>query len=87
MYNYLAVIINFLIDVFSPKLHWTDEQELFKGRFTPFFISLVQTAVFGIITLVLWNTNIKNVYLIMLILLIAVGALTDIAKTYLRKKK
>ncbi|WP_339285903.1 hypothetical protein [Oceanobacillus sp. FSL K6-3682] len=86
LYNYLAVIINFLIDVFSPKLHWTDEQELFKGRFTPFFISLVQTAVFGIITLVLWNTNIKNVYLIMLILLIAVGALSDIAKTYLRKK-
>ncbi|MCT1903165.1 putative ABC transporter permease subunit [Oceanobacillus sojae] len=86
LYNWLAVMINFLIDVFSPKLHWTDEQELFKGRFTPLFISLVQTAFFGIITLVLWNTNMENVYLIMLILVIAVAGLTDIAKTYLKKK-
>ncbi|GGP09505.1 ABC transporter permease [Oceanobacillus neutriphilus] len=86
LYNCLAVIINFLIDVYSPKLHWTDEQELFKGRFTPLFISLGQTAFFGIITLILWNTNMENVYLIMLILLIAVAGLTDIAKTYLKKK-
>lgn len=86
LYNWLAVVINFFIDVYHPKLHWTDEQELFKGRFIPFFISLGQIALFGIITIILWNMNITNVYLIMLILLLLTFIVTDIAHVYLRKK-
>ncbi|WP_193064754.1 putative ABC transporter permease subunit [Oceanobacillus oncorhynchi] len=86
LYNWLAVVINFFIDVYHPKLHWTDEQELFKGRFIPFFISLGQIALFGMITIILWNMNITNVYLIMLILLLSTFIVTDIAHIYLRKK-
>lgn len=85
LYNWLTVIINFIVDIRSPKLHWTDEQELFKGRFTPFFISVAQTAFFGVLTAGLWHTN-MNVYLIMFLLLIIVLSLTVIMHWYLRKK-
>ncbi|WP_052400838.1 putative ABC transporter permease subunit [Oceanobacillus jeddahense] len=86
LYNWLAVMINFIIDIQIPKLHWTDEQELFKGRFIPFFISLAQIAFFGILTIILWNTNITGVYPVMFIMLMVTLAVTISAQAYSRKK-
>ncbi|WP_080874046.1 putative ABC transporter permease subunit [Oceanobacillus timonensis] len=86
LYNWLSVMIHFIVDVQNPKLHWTDEQELFKGRFIPFFISLAQVAFFGIITIILWNMQINGVYLILFILLMVTLIATALTQTYLRKK-
>ncbi|MFD1065770.1 putative ABC transporter permease subunit [Oceanobacillus locisalsi] len=86
LYNWLAVMINFIVDIQNPKLHWTDEQELFKGRFIPFFIFLGQVALFGIITILLWNTAITSAYMMLFTLLVVILLITIFTQNYLRKK-
>ncbi|GIO21600.1 ABC transporter permease [Oceanobacillus sp. J11TS1] len=86
VYNWLSTMINFMIDLYHPKLHWTDEQELFKGRYILFLLSLAQTAIFGILTIIIWKANITSFYPTVLILGSIMLILTCIVQGYLSKK-
>lgn len=66
--NWFSSCTGIILDMNQPKLNWTDEQELFKNRFVPFFGFLMQVVIFGLVTIVLWNINVSNVYLLAIIL-------------------
>ncbi|WP_067730960.1 putative ABC transporter permease subunit [Oceanobacillus damuensis] len=58
------------LDLLKPKLNWTDEQELFKGRFIGFIGFLIQAGILGIFTWFLWRSDaVENLYATSLILL------------------
>ncbi|MFQ3543727.1 ABC transporter permease [Halobacillus rhizosphaerae] len=46
-----------ILDLSNPKLNWTDEREVFKGRVIGLAAMAVQAAVFGISILILWNVD------------------------------
>ncbi|MGJ9459294.1 putative ABC transporter permease subunit [Oceanobacillus sp. CF4.6] len=60
------------LDLMQPKLYWTDEQELFKGRFIGLIGFLIEAGIIGIITIILWKTDaIQNVYVNSVILFVS----------------
>lgn len=46
--------IGLLLDFHHPKLNWTDEREVFKGRMIGLFAIAVEALVFGALLLLLW---------------------------------
>ncbi|WP_249870201.1 putative ABC transporter permease subunit [Oceanobacillus saliphilus] len=68
--SWLASSVGTYLDLLKPKLDWTDEQELFKGRLIGLIAFLFEGGLFGIITFVLWRTErIQTMYGISIILL------------------
>ncbi|KHE72936.1 ABC transporter permease [Halobacillus sp. BBL2006] len=55
--SWITSILGLLIDLYQPKLNWTDEREVFKGRFIGFFALAIEALVFGIAIFTLWNIN------------------------------
>ncbi|MFS0752272.1 putative ABC transporter permease subunit [Oceanobacillus sp. 1P07AA] len=84
--NWFSSCIGIILDMNQPKLNWTDEQELFKNRFVPFFGFLMQGVIFGLITIVLWNIDVSNVYLLAVILFAVISLGVFLAHRYMYKR-
>ncbi|TGB05339.1 putative ABC transporter permease subunit [Halobacillus salinus] len=52
--SWITSIIGFLLDFHQPKLNWTDEREVFKGRMIGFFALAAEALVFGLLLILLW---------------------------------
>ncbi len=68
-----------MIDLYSPKLNWTDEREVFKGRFIGIVPLALEATVFGVIILVLWNSGLEGIWsvtgvLLTILILISVSS-------------
>ncbi|MGP4069828.1 putative ABC transporter permease subunit [Halobacillus sp. B29] len=55
--NWVTSIGGLIIDLYSPKLDWTDEREVFKGRFIGLAMLAIEATVFGTLILILWNVS------------------------------
>ncbi|MGI8317077.1 putative ABC transporter permease subunit [Halobacillus mangrovi] len=66
--SWVTSIIGLLIDLYQPKLNWTDEREVFKGRFIGLFAIAIEAVVFGSVILVLWNIGLNGLWTISSIL-------------------
>ncbi|MGP4076475.1 putative ABC transporter permease subunit [Halobacillus sp. K22] len=55
--NWITSIGGLIIDLYSPKLDWTDEREVFKGRFIGLVMLAIEVTVFGTLILILWNVS------------------------------
>lgn len=84
--NWFSSCIGIILDMNQPKLNWTDEQELFKNRFVPFFGFLMQVVIFGLITIVLWSIDLSNIYLLAVILFAVVLLGIFLAHRYMYKR-
>ncbi|MFC4024557.1 hypothetical protein ACFOUV_12190 [Oceanobacillus longus] len=75
------------LDLMQPKLYWTDEQELFKGRFIGLIGFLMEAGIVGIITIILWSTDaIQNVYVTSVILFVSLLICIFIINKLLHRK-
>lgn len=52
--SWVTSVIGLLLDLYQPKLNWTDEREVFKGRMIGLFAIGIEVMVFGILLLILW---------------------------------
>ncbi|MBT2599177.1 hypothetical protein J7E18_09455 [Oceanobacillus sp. ISL-73] len=84
--NWFSSCIGLILDMNQPKLNWTDEQELFKNRFIPFFGFLMQVVIFGLIIIILWYIEVSNVYLLAVILFAVISIGIFLAHRYMYKK-
>lgn len=69
--------IGTLLDLWSPIINWTDEQEVFKGRFLGLGALAIEVATMGLLTFFLWRLPVLENLLttavaLMIILLIAI---------------
>ncbi len=55
--NWLTSIIGTILDLYTPNLHWTDEREVFKGRFIGLLALAVEVVIFAPLILILWNAD------------------------------
>ncbi|ARI78150.1 putative ABC transporter permease subunit [Halobacillus mangrovi] len=67
--SWVTSIIGLLIDLYQPKLNWTDEREVFKGRFIGLLAIAIEAVVFGSAILALWNMGLNGLWTISSILL------------------
>ncbi|WJE16740.1 ABC transporter permease [Halobacillus sp. ACCC02827] len=79
--SWLAGIGGMLIDLYSPKLNWTDEREVFKGRFITIVPLAVEAVLFGLFIFFLWHSSLEGLWMTtgivfaFLLLLITLGHL------------
>ncbi|WP_027956579.1 putative ABC transporter permease subunit [Halobacillus kuroshimensis] len=55
--SWIASAAGVMVDLYSPKLDWTDEREVFKGRFIGIVPLAIEALVFGVILVIVWNIN------------------------------
>ncbi|RWZ55266.1 ABC transporter permease [Halobacillus fulvus] len=66
-----------LIDLYQPKLNWTDEREVFKGRFAGLVVFAIEAVIFGGAIGILWNmSSVEGVWITSLILFTLLIVLT-----------
>ncbi|MFC3038818.1 hypothetical protein ACFOGI_00945 [Virgibacillus xinjiangensis] len=53
--SWLISLLGTYLDFLSPRLNWTDEQEIFKARVTGLFLLLFSMVPIGILVLLLWR--------------------------------
>ncbi|WP_226576637.1 putative ABC transporter permease subunit [Halobacillus litoralis] len=89
--SWFASIAGLMIDLYNPKLNWTDEREVFKGRFVGLVPLAVEAVLFGVVLLFLWNMEAVqgavNVSIILIALLILFIASAHIGLKRLTKAK
>ncbi|MBP1968950.1 ABC-2 type transport system permease protein [Virgibacillus natechei] len=56
--NWFTSALGTYLDFKTPKLNWTDEQEVFKARLTGLYALLFTAGTFGFIVLVVWNMDV-----------------------------
>ncbi|MYL18336.1 ABC transporter permease [Halobacillus litoralis] len=55
--SWIASAAGVMLDLYSPKLDWTDEREVFKGRFIGIVPLAIEALVFGVILVIVLNIN------------------------------
>ncbi|SEH95596.1 ABC-2 type transport system permease protein [Halobacillus karajensis] len=60
--GWIASMAGLMIDFYSPKLNWTDEREVFKGRFIGIVPLALEATVFGVIILILWTSGLHGIW-------------------------
>ncbi|GEN53032.1 putative ABC transporter permease subunit [Halobacillus faecis] len=83
--GWVASIAGLMIDLYSPKLNWTDEREVFKGRFIGIVPLALEVAVFGIIILILWNSGLEGIWTVSSVLILILSIITVIAQYFLNR--
>lgn len=75
------------LDFLSPKLNWTDEQEVFKARMTGLFSLLYTIGIFGVMVLFIWNmNNVQGLWMTSLVLLACLIIAAGIVHKLLQRK-
>ncbi|UJL47544.1 hypothetical protein KFZ58_06655 [Virgibacillus sp. NKC19-16] len=75
------------LDFLSPKLNWTDEQEVFKARMTGLFSLLYTVGIFGVMVLFIWNmNNVQGLWMTSLVLLACLIIAVGIVHKLLQRK-
>ncbi|WP_281976116.1 putative ABC transporter permease subunit [Halobacillus litoralis] len=83
--SWIASIAGLVVDFTSPKLNWTDEREVFKGRFIGIAPLAIEAVVFGVIILVLWNiSGLKGIWSVSAVLLSILTLLSVISHVGLK---
>lgn len=84
--NWITSNAGVLVDLSQPKLNWTDEREVFKGRFIGLIALAIIALVFGLAILILWNVAaLQGTWLVFFILLFYLCLLTFICHQYLKR--
>ncbi|MBN9656336.1 ABC transporter permease [Halobacillus sp. GSS1] len=83
--GWVASIAGLMIDLYSPKLNWTDEREVFKGRFIGIVPLALESAVFGIIILILWNSGLQGIWTVGSVLILVLVTITALTQYYLNR--
>ncbi|MFD2924400.1 putative ABC transporter permease subunit [Halobacillus naozhouensis] len=55
--SWLTGIIGTILDLYSPTLHWTDEREIFKGRYIGLLALAVEIVLFAPLIFILWKAD------------------------------
>ncbi|MBX0357243.1 ABC transporter permease [Halobacillus sp. Nhm2S1] len=83
--GWVASIAGLMIDLYSPKLNWTDEREVFKGRFIGIVPLALEVAVFGIIIFILWNSGLEGIWTVSSVLILILFIITIISQYFLNR--
>ncbi|REJ07305.1 putative ABC transporter permease subunit [Halobacillus trueperi] len=83
--GWIASIAGLIIDLYSPKLNWTDEREVFKGRFIGIVPLALEAAVFGVIILILWNSGLEGIWTVSSVLILVLLIITAITQYFLNR--
>ncbi|MYL72079.1 ABC transporter permease [Halobacillus litoralis] len=83
--GWVASIAGLMIDLYSPKLNWTDEREVFKGRFIGIVPLALESAVFGIIILILWNSGLQGIWTVGSVLILVLVTITALTHYFLNR--
>ncbi|MEC3883533.1 ABC transporter permease [Halobacillus sp. HZG1] len=83
--GWVASIAGLMIDLYSPKLNWTDEREVFKGRFIGIVPLALESAVFGIIILILWNSGLQGIWTVGSVLILVLVTITALTQYFLNR--
>ncbi|MGR9050967.1 putative ABC transporter permease subunit [Halobacillus faecis] len=83
--GWVASIAGLMIDLYSPKLNWTDEREVFKGRFIGIVPLALEAAVFGVVILILWNSSLEGVWTVSIMLILILLIITAITQYFLNR--
>ncbi|MBM7551144.1 putative ABC transporter permease subunit [Thalassobacillus pellis] len=60
MASWFTSLVGTIFDLHSPKLNWTDEQEIFKARIIGLIALLLELGTFGIMVFLLWHLDTVN---------------------------
>ncbi|WP_406945790.1 putative ABC transporter permease subunit [Halobacillus sp. SY10] len=83
--GWIASIAGLIIDLYSPKLNWTDEREVFKGRFIGIVPLALEAAVFGVVILILWNSGLEGIWTVSSVLILVLLIITAITQYFLNR--
>ncbi|SFJ62023.1 ABC-2 type transport system permease protein [Halobacillus dabanensis] len=83
--SWIASIAGLMIDLYSPKLTWTDEREVFKGRFIGIVPLALEATIFGVIILVLWNSGLEGIWSVTAVLLTILVLVSVCAQYFLNR--
>ncbi|UOQ43556.1 ABC transporter permease [Halobacillus salinarum] len=79
-------LLGTVVDLYDPKLMWTDEREIFKGRFIGLIVLGVEGMTLGLSLLLLWNISaVKSPSSTALLLLLVLLAISMICFKLLKK--
>ncbi|SDP24138.1 putative ABC transporter permease subunit [Halobacillus aidingensis] len=83
--GWIASIAGLIIDLYTPKLNWTDEREVFKGRFIGIVPLALEAAVFGVVILILWNSGLEGIWTVSSVLILVLLIITAITQYFLNR--
>ncbi|WP_079529274.1 putative ABC transporter permease subunit [Halobacillus hunanensis] len=83
--SWLTSIIGTILDLYTPNLHWTDEREVFKGRFIGLLALAVEVIIFAPLILILWRVDgFGGIWMTTMILFAALSLLIFISNRILK---
>ncbi|MCA0969716.1 ABC transporter permease [Halobacillus litoralis] len=85
--SWITSMIGLILDLEQPKLNWTDEREVFKGRMIGLFALAIEALVFAAMLLLLWLVPVfQNLVFSSLFMAFYLGLTLSIGQWYLNKK-
>ncbi|WP_082234759.1 putative ABC transporter permease subunit [Halobacillus massiliensis] len=88
--NWITAVIGTATDLYIPRLNWTDEREVFKGRLTGFLSFFIEAALLGPIFLIIWRIDAiqgrLDTSLALLAALITITVFSQVILDFLTKK-
>ncbi|MUK88775.1 hypothetical protein GMD78_10260 [Ornithinibacillus sp. L9] len=85
--SWFTSLMGTYLDFSHPKLHWTDEQEVFKARLIGFLALLFEFVPLGIIVVIIWNTPFVQGGIVTFVLLLLLMFIATALVHYLLQKK
>lgn len=83
--SWIASVAGLMIDLYSPKLNWTDEREVFKGRFIGIVPLALEAMIFGILILILWNSGLEGLWTVTAVLLGILLVISFLSQYFLQR--
>ncbi|SEB20726.1 ABC-2 type transport system permease protein [Thalassobacillus cyri] len=84
--SWFTSLVGTALDLNQPKLHWTDEQEVFKSRLISLFALLIEMGAFGFIVIIIWNIDaVEGLWMTALLLALLLAGAIAISHVVLKR--